>query len=716
MHAGPLYHDPAFSSDPHAHPFFATPWSLKPHDRPRPMFSDDHSSTTHESSSSSNHTSSTPPTSADSHSAPWTPTAEKSSHLRWPPEVQKKKKTLAMFWRRSPPETVLASVDLTRNVSPDPSPRTMSPRTPVHSITAPGANVSSNRPKLLRRPPTSATDFKPPPLASRRIAGGLAMRGSELDRIDELDESNPVGLSLHHGGPYEAVHKTTCPTENNVPHNIGSQYQLPPAKPKEDTMRDRKQERIQVTLSSQIRRPHRRNLSDVTSVPIVPAGVSLNLSPGQILPHNFYHQLHPTMAPTTAPSNAPGWPPQQHHSGYQPLPRTHDRPRPQPQPRTRPRFPPYQNLPINHDNQQACLDDSLLSSRHQNSPPEYSALPTDYYEMKGGPNNFAFFAPYTSNYEREKELNYDLRDRKQSSQLVKEQLYPGSPIHIVPDLRAPTPGPRHYYQSNNRLPPRMQALQMQIPRFDEKQRRPSRPPNGNHDYAAPPVGGTIAIQAGHLNQSNVPPMVDNVHQVPLFVDNNGFPASAPVPPSFEILQVVQDQTDDAQQLLHGLDNGSGRSIHSSSRSTNSGYPRGAPPPHHLPKRLVMPAPLQTSQPVAPRYQSQPKPPPRHLGHHTWQPQLRPSSPPAIPVALDSYTESQLRVEDIQMSQVRKLRKRSSVQAIPQPTLPSILPSQPLSFGPTPTYNDVPSLQSLSIRKPDKSQKKVLSKRRIELEY
>lgn len=242
MYGLAAYDDPAFSSDPHAHPYFSTPWSLKPDDGPRlrqspngPMLSDDHSSTTHESSSSSNHSSttlSTPPTSTESHSASWTPTSEKMSHLQWPPEVQKKKKTLAMFWRRTPPETVLASVDLIRNVSPDYSPpRNMIPNrrpAPARNVTAPNVDVSSSRPKLPRRPATSPTDIKSPPQASRRTAGGLAMRGSKLDRIDELDESNPIGQPLHHGGPYEAVHNSTDQQikQGNVPHNAGSLYQV----------------------------------------------------------------------------------------------------------------------------------------------------------------------------------------------------------------------------------------------------------------------------------------------------------------------------------------------------------------------------------------------------------------------------------------------------------------------------------------------------------
>ncbi|KAJ7071210.1 hypothetical protein C8F01DRAFT_421415 [Mycena amicta] len=49
-------------------------------------------------------------------------------------------------------------------------------------------------PGLGRRPQTA-----PPPNPSRR------RQPHDLDRIDELDESNPLGVALHHQGPFEAV-------------------------------------------------------------------------------------------------------------------------------------------------------------------------------------------------------------------------------------------------------------------------------------------------------------------------------------------------------------------------------------------------------------------------------------------------------------------------------------------------------------------------------
>ncbi|KAG6911581.1 hypothetical protein DXG01_011884 [Tephrocybe rancida] len=743
--------DPAFSSDPHAHPFHI-PWSLKPDDDARllqlpnlPMFSDDHSSTTHETSSSSNHTSttrSTPPTSADSHEASWAPSPP---HLRWPPEVQKKKKNIAMFWRRTPPETVLASVDIARNVSPDPSPppRNMTPTprpAPTRIVTAPEVVVSKERPRLPPRSATATADFKPPPPAARRIAGVLGLRGSELDRIDELDESNPAGLPLHHDGPYEAAHKPEV-SEPKVPHNIGSQWQIPAHKPpKQSRKHDRKQEPNP--------QQHRRHVSEVTSVPIVPAGVSLNLSPGQVLPHNFYYQINQNMIPAAAPVNAPGWPPQpqqQPQPRYQPQPRNHGQPEPQshtrshshPEPQSYPRnhgqpaSQPYlafhqnshhathdqrqpEQPPAVYESKQARLDGKKPSSRHRNAPPEYSILPADHYVSKGDTKKVpVYVTPPYPDYEGEKKLAYDILhlqgDQKRSSQLKakEKQLYPGPPVNIQPDFRINTPAPRHH-QTSNRLPPRMQALQMQVPRSDEKHRRSPRPPNGGSEFIAPP-GAAGAAQPGHrIRRSHTPQMVDHNQQVPLFIDNNGFPASAPAPPSFDIIQGVQDpiQPGAVSQPPQGPPS---RSLHSSSKSTNSGTPRGGPPPNHLPKHLVMPAPLQGSQPLAPRHQQQPTFRPED---QSWQPHLRSASPPIGPQALDPYIESQIRAEDKQMSESRKLRKRTSlVQGV---SLPPVSPTRPLSFQPTPRYTDLLPPQPSSFRKPEKTQKKVLSKRRIDV--
>ena len=44
--------------------------------------------------------------------------------------------------------------------------------------------------------------------------------------IDELDESNPLGIALHHGGPYEAIQRVvgsrTYPQQ--APYNVSVNY------------------------------------------------------------------------------------------------------------------------------------------------------------------------------------------------------------------------------------------------------------------------------------------------------------------------------------------------------------------------------------------------------------------------------------------------------------------------------------------------------------
>ncbi|KAG6854223.1 hypothetical protein C0991_009241 [Blastosporella zonata] len=316
------------------------------------------------------------------------------------------------------------------------------------------------------------------------------------------------------------------------------------------------------------------------------------------------------------------------------------------------------------------------SSRPRNAPPDYSSLPTDHYVSKGDTKKVSLHvSPPLPNYKGEEKLAYDIPHIDQKRMVKEHQPYP-PPVNIQPDFRINTPGPRHHQQSNPRLPPRMQALQMQIPRTDEKHRRSPRPPNAALEYAGPPSGNG-AMQTGNRRRSHTPQMVD--HNQPLFIDNNGFPASAPPPPSFDILRSIRDPIHPSavSQPLQGYDQGPPptRSIHNSSKSTNSGMSRGAPPPHHLPKHLVMPAPLQVSQPSAPQHRPQLSAGAHYLDTHSWQPQLRPPSPPIVPSALDPYIESQLRAEDMQMSQQsRKLRKRSSAQAIPLPPI-----SQPLAF-------------------------------------
>jgi hypothetical protein len=45
-------------------------------------------------------------------------------------------------------------------------------------------------------------------------------RHHDLDRIDELDETSPLGISLHHGGPYEAAVQAVRRSDHRMPLGI----------------------------------------------------------------------------------------------------------------------------------------------------------------------------------------------------------------------------------------------------------------------------------------------------------------------------------------------------------------------------------------------------------------------------------------------------------------------------------------------------------------
>ncbi|KAF5385145.1 hypothetical protein D9615_001360 [Tricholomella constricta] len=736
-----LYDDPAFSPDPHSHPFFATTWAppfhaqpgLKGDTCPQPlstandfqlllppntsMFSDDHSSTTHETNSSSNHTTSTsfssPPTSTDSHSSPWAPlpSDKVAQSLPWPPETQKKKKNITMFWRKTPPETVLESVDLARNVLSEPSSSRNMVQTnrpaPARNVTTPETIKSAKRPVLPPRSVTTAADSKPPPTSSRRIIGGLTIRAHELDRIDELDESNPLGLPLHHRGPYEAVQKAVNQeSKERGPHNIGSQYQLATSPPVPKSKKDRNKQ------------PRRRNPPEVTGVPIVPIGVSLNLSPGQILPHNFYYNLSQNVISAPGLSDAPDWPPrsqphlvtqQNTHQPYYDHRRSME----------------MQPPPAAHDSKPMHLDGGQHSS-HQNAPPEYSLIATDGSATKRDRRSVPVqVTPSYSESFGGKHLGYDSQGTQDDARRPRRHSVIEYQQHIGPPLNPNPPPPDHRgrHNSNNpRLPPRMQALQMQNGRPDEAHRRSPRPYHGGQELAGHP-GENIAVHRRRSHVSGQAPYTPQIEldQLPLFVDNRGFPASSSAPPAFELPQRTGSVQDQIQR--HGVPQQSQpqdqdaknphQSVTSSSRSAHSGNSRNPPPPNYLPKRLVMPTPLQSSQPAAPRHQPHSQAP-RHSDSHSWQPQLQLPSPQMVPTALGSYTNGQSpRVQDVLISQSRKLRKRNSIQGLP---VPLVSPSQPLSFEPTTLYTETsPPQPTLSTRKPEKTPKKVkvLSKRRTD---
>ncbi|KAH9964243.1 hypothetical protein BC827DRAFT_1154201 [Russula dissimulans] len=97
---------------------------------------------------------------------------------------------------------------------------------------------------------------------------------AELDPIDELDKTNPLGFNVHHKGPYEAVAAI-----------------LNEANPVDSPLLRVKGIHQQVSASASVR-PSRRIKSEPTANPM-----ALNLQPGQILENSIYQPMQATPFP-----------------------------------------------------------------------------------------------------------------------------------------------------------------------------------------------------------------------------------------------------------------------------------------------------------------------------------------------------------------------------------------------------------------------------------
>lgn len=242
-----LYDDPAFSPDPHTHPHFVTNrdsiWTPPTEGHPRlkgdrrlhtllvdsddasvfappqppntPMIPEDvysHSGPSTSESISGSLTSpalSTPPTSAPSSTNSHMQGQRSASSVQPSntPAQGKKKRLLPFFGRKAAPpvETNIPVADHPaehRDSPPSYDVSTSLRPSRARLESAPELHRPNDRPTLAPR-----ADTAPAPAVVNRQAERRRLRIQELDRIDELDETNPLGLSMHHGGPYEAIRK-----------------------------------------------------------------------------------------------------------------------------------------------------------------------------------------------------------------------------------------------------------------------------------------------------------------------------------------------------------------------------------------------------------------------------------------------------------------------------------------------------------------------------
>ena len=76
---------------------------------------------------------------------------------------------------------------------------------PIFNHTTPDLRRTIEKPVLPTRPVTTPGNYR----IRGETAHPTARHDHQLDRIDELDETDPLGVPWHHGGPYEAIYKVT---------------------------------------------------------------------------------------------------------------------------------------------------------------------------------------------------------------------------------------------------------------------------------------------------------------------------------------------------------------------------------------------------------------------------------------------------------------------------------------------------------------------------
>ena len=295
----------------------------------------------------------------------------------------------------------------------------------------------------------------------------------------------------------------------------------------------------------------------------------------------------------------------------------------------------------------------------------------------------------------------------------------------VPSIDRPSSVVPRSTHNNTRLPPRMQALRREQaraagrPAAGELPRHLSRPAfEAGIQEDTTGYAPNVLIESNQRNaHSSWNPFIEQ-DRVPRLTVDPPNPALSADPAG------IDWRHDFAANPLY---NGSyDQDIHSlqqtvtdnSSLSASSGHSRGRPPrPHHVPKRLVMPAPLQAPQSVPPRHRSNPHPQ-RQKNFYDGPPRHRPPSPPMVlPSAFPNGIPQQAQEIPVFVPHSNKLRKRGSVQGppIPAPT-PLFSSSTSLSFEPVIDYSSVtknPPQPNLSRPKSEKVPRKVLSKRRTD---
>ncbi|KIJ65010.1 hypothetical protein HYDPIDRAFT_110910 [Hydnomerulius pinastri MD-312] len=164
-----------------------------------------------------------------------------------------------------------------------PSPPRQQPGRPAmpHNVSAP-----EMRPKVDRQPPPVRAESAPVVPVKKRTSGKGRMRNlvrrltsrHNLDRIDELDETDPFGGGFHHGGPYEAIGSNLA--------ELGPAHMYNDIDVLRGELYNSKRETNRPT------RPVKEKSSSRVPPPAeVEDGMTLHLEPGQILRRNTTYEV-----------------------------------------------------------------------------------------------------------------------------------------------------------------------------------------------------------------------------------------------------------------------------------------------------------------------------------------------------------------------------------------------------------------------------------------
>jgi hypothetical protein len=590
------------------------------------------------------------------------------------------------------------------------------PDTPLTSLqtsqNSPRKNLIILQPPRIMSPPPAYEDRTSPRLAATASNSTLRRNNSryrDLDPIDELDESNPLGLSLHHGGPYEAIKKLSQQQVHLAFHSfIFSSHLL-------------QMNYNQPRQHSPARKKTPSTLPPAAAVPVVPFGVSLNLTPGQILPRNFQPYIQPLRQSPSQPyrqQNSPDRPIQQ-ESDTQPFPQRNQSQSPS---QLQPALPPPSSS--TEDTRSIYEDEAeayggIEEEKPVNSSPETVVHPQEIPSTSrfdtahvpqthndgvtaicGDDDDAVARALYAVAVERTRMQRAQGPDRFRnvaaSSGFSAFDNTPSATAYQPPSVH-PTSIP--YGRPREGPPyPNNAHVQQYAPR--------SSPPWQHHH--GPPVDA--------VSQRPRQRVTDPGRQLPGPQNQNSVQSMHPTMPTME------SYPQQPQRIPEGpVHHRPAPSIQQSVSSTNS---RNGPLPRHIPSKLTMPQPLYNPS-TAPNFNLTPEPsrsrfqPPQHgtgMGQSSVQPRGSSATNPSkmqaqvIPMATDSR---------------KVLRKRASVQG-PSELGKSAAAPVPASGVPEMTHlpdwlapqSKLPPKRSKSEMKPmvqkdKKAPRRLLSKKRAE---